>query len=810
MNPGHIENDVFKHPSNVNVQLESASNQNGSQYGYAPNPAVQAHSASLPSTPPQASPPDILNSNDMLPLQFSNLMSRHLLSTTPSSRGNASGVCIPGFPTTAQSGQPLLQVSLPNSLHRTEGSSTPIHAQFLPNHLPNGFTPTDSMTSEQQTSRPTPKKTKKRRRKSESSDGSGAFSAPLDGSPRLIKKIGRVIQTVESERDLDIKVDAMLKNIMDKVHKKQSDPNAVPAFSDLPSPMTTPEAFVVNQQQQPPQLQKQQHAEGASVGSPHNQVLTKPTPKRRSRAKKKVVVDHETPLQLSSTSASAFVSPALSLPEQYHQQQHQPQPSNSQIPHTMFQFPINMTNSEAIAVASIAALGERSALDQQARLAYGNNASVSHAPPPTAQTLQPIKQNAVLDGHVPASTNTSQSVNEASRRMLLDASLSFLATGNKIAPPPYTDPPVPQTHELPLEKQQTIAQNTKGDPFSANTPFLLTAEASSGAISNLSANTTTAVASELHGATVKSKQQRARKRRRSSEKLSDHDIGKIVTLLKMANAQYFGEFINQLQAFAMGKNPDWMTQYPNIAHLMGLNRDSKDRAKQILEYMRQQTGLLDAPEPTASAKSAGVTMSDLTQTTAPVQMNGGERLQEGSFMESYQSFLHTTNQPTVSPGACVPSPAKASRRQQRSRSQAHDGVDSTAQPQQHLPPDPQLLQQQESTSTAQRRGSVGTEPPARTYPRVQRDWALFGIKSALISDGDDDKSGLSKSTILSLLKDQSIVERLKCNAINHVEEICKCDCVKTGASHPVTCKSVSRIRFQLDAQSCLCLQYILL
>ena len=191
-------------------------------------------------------------------------------------------------------------------------------------------------------------------------------------------------------------------------------------------------------------------------------------------------------------------------------------------------------------------------------------------------------------------------------------------------------------------------------------------------------------------------------------------------------------------------------------------------------------------------------------------MNGGERLQEGSFMESYQSFLHTTNQPTVSPGACVPSPAKASRRQQRSRSQAHDGVDSTAQPQQHLPPDPQLLQQQESTSTAQRRGSVGTEPPARTYPRVQRDWALFGIKSALISDGDDDKSGLSKSTILSLLKDQSIVERLKCNAINHVEEICKCDCVKTGASHPVTCKSVYRIRFQLDAQSCLCLQYILL
>ena len=683
-------------------------------------------------------------------------MSKHLLSTTPSSRAAASTGSMPGISAVGQSAQPLIHVPVINSMHPASSAS------YLPNHLPNGFAAPDVAQVDQPVPKPPPKKTKKRRRKSESSDGSGAFSAPLDGSPRLIKKIGRVIQTVESERDLDIKVDAMLKNIKDKFHSKNSDSNA--AFHEHIAPPTAPDPILVNHHHQP---------EHSNVGSPHNTGPTKTTAKRRSRTKKKLT-DAEAAAQQSS--ASGFASPAETLtepPPQHQQQQQQPG-------HVMFQFPINMTNSEAIAVASIAALGEHSTLDEQARPTPSPGHAQLQQPTPEQHMF---KQNAVLSPHVNSNAFANAVNADASRKMLLDAGLSLLSAGNKVvAPPPYPEPPAP--HLLPLEQQASGSRIPGLDPFNANVAaFGLNTDATgtSAPTLNMSANTgAVPVGAAAADASAKAKQ-RPRKRRRSSEKLSDSDIGKIVQLLKMANAQYFGEFINQLQAFAVGKNPDWMTQYPNIAMLMGLNRDSKERAKQILEYMRQQTGLLDPPEPqpqASVAKTTGPAFLDLPQAPAGLpQLNGGggERLTEGTFIDSFQSFLHTKSSPTVSPGACLPSPAKTSRRQQRSRSQAQEkDTPELLQPQ---PPALEHLPQE----VTQRRGSVGVEPPARTYPRVQRDWALFGIKSALISDDHDDRTGPSKSTILSLLKDQSIVERLKCNAIHNVEEVCKCDCVKTGA-----------------------------
>ena len=637
MNPGHLEQGVFKVPPDkiphgsrsLELDTPPPSQSLPVTYGYAPNVAVRTDASTLPLTPPQASPPEALMS-DISSAQLS-LMSKHLLSTTTPSAKNADSSLHHTLLTNALKDLPShLLTTLSAASTATSFPNTLLQSQLHHNSAPGGeqqimVTQNDLQTSGQPQipnglinansvpapvtqlqPRPAPKKSKKRRRKSDSSEGAGTFgSAPLDGSPRLIKKIGRVIQTVETEQDLDIQVDAMLKNIMGKFQQRQAadgqSPSAAPTHCTNAHAQATTSggaqgADIAQYAASMPSLQSQ-----PVNPAPSTQATQPRTAKKRSRSKKKSTNDVMEHVDAASVGGSSSTDLQLSLPDlesnALHEQQQQQQ---------LIHFPQHITNSEAIAAASIAALSSNQAFAAAAAGGVSQHqpllqtlpaSSSTHAasnpvflaqdPTALAVNNQNIHQQmAAVDAYevckkmlqeagitvpgVVAKQPLPGAVGGGSGSVLSDSQIMsalFPPADRKSSLSELDSPPLADTgaglHNLPvitphlpgaaaLQQQQHVTSHT-----TAGGQFMTS---SSSSPMDAPPDLTPAAWDPNTGLAPPKKAKKL-----NLDKLTERDIANITSLLRIANSHYFVDFFNQLQAFALGKNPDWFNSYPNIA-----------------------------------------------------------------------------------------------------------------------------------------------------------------------------------------------------------------------------------------------------
>ena len=402
----------------------------------------------------------------------------------------------------------------------------------------------------------TPKK-KRRRQKSDSSESVSSMGSP-DGSPRMLKKIGRVIQTTQSEKDLDTKVDYLLKNIMQKFLTKEKDTLELNTNADQ-------ENCTQNKTDQVSPRKIKSKKQTITQNACEDHCISKIHVDSMER------LDHAR-VQFPSNLGNS-VSNSL------------PQPFNC----NTFGVNIKCSSSSEIPVTSID-IGQ----------CFGklrHPASFTASSPVSAEYEynQDVLDNAIQQA-TGGEPSTRFAATESSKQP--HSHTANTREGYKAAVQKYEDFMKEQQKHVKKPEIKCTGVNVSAGEKAHSSPR-------PHSFPRVQVN------SPSHTQKEQTKNDQVNKLQYPSEKLSEYDLHNIAQLLKGMKDQYYTEFYKQLMEFSAGQNPDWLVNYPNVANLLGLGastNDSKyDKALQILQYLKAMN--CSSSETSANAVRAGALIS---------------------------------------------------------------------------------------------------------------------------------------------------------------------------------------------------------